>query len=590
MVETLPKLSDRKLSAVLFADIHGYSRLMDHDESGTILRVSKLLEMIRGLVSDYGGTVHGTAGDSILALFSSAAQALHFAIEMQMELARESTWAGEQSPMEFRVGIAIGDTIMNNGDVYGHSINLAARVQALSAPGGICVTDMVYRTVKDRPDISLRPLGKKALKNIDEPVEVYSVDFGAKEGPQSVAVERSHVPDKPPSTTLDCSIAILPFDNATGDVGDAHLCGGIVSDLISNLCRFRNLMVIARHSSVLVASQHKSLREIGHLLGARYLLTGSFRRFGNQIRITVELVESQSENIIWSERYDGGLEDIFNFLDDVTATTTSRLAFHIDLAERRRLSAHIHPNLHAYGLILRGQEIGFRFQPESNNHARRLFEQAREIDPSYGRSYAAISRTFNVEWRYSWCKDPETALNQALALAEKAVQFDDLDARGFSEMGIAHLYKKQHEEALASYERALELNPNDADLLAEMGDCLVYFREAQRSVNLITRAMKLNPYYPDNYLWYLGDAYFHLGDYEKTISTLLKMRDQSEGHRLLAASFALTGNREEANRHAKLVLEAHPNFTIEQWRKVPPNKYPEDIEIFVEGLRKAGLH
>ena len=253
------------------------------------------------------------------------------------------------------------------------------------------------------------------------------------------------------------------------------------------------------------------------------------------------------------------------------------------------IAAQKHPNLHAYGLILRGQDLSFRFRPESNSHARRLFEEARLLDPRYGRSYAAISRTFNVEWRYNWTKDPDAALNEALNLAKLAVQYDDLDARGYSEMGLAHLYKKDHDEALAAYERALQLNPNDADLLAEMGDCLVYVRQAERAVALLERAARLNPYHPDYYLWYLGDAYFHLGEYEKTIQTLRRMRDNSEGHRLLAASHALLGQLDEAERHARAVMEVHPNFTVEQWRKVPPNKYPEDLEVFVEGLRKAGL-
>ena len=300
--------------------------------------------------------------------------------------------------------------------------------------------------------------------------------------------------------TPDSSLAVLPLENVSGDAADTHLCQGIVADIISNLCRFRNLMVTARHSAFLVAAQLKSMREIGQQLGVRYVLTGSFRRAGSKIRITVDLIEAESENVIWSERFDGALADIFAFQDAVTAMTASRLAIHIDMAERRRLAQQAHPNLRAYGLILRGQDLSFRFRPESNAHARRLFEQARDLDPRYGRSYAAISRTFNVEWRYNWTNDPEAALNEALNLAQRAVENDDLDARGYSEMGLAHLYKKQHDELLAAYERALELNPNDADLLAEMGDCLVYVRQAERSVELLQQAIRLNPYHPDSYL------------------------------------------------------------------------------------------
>ncbi len=579
--------SDRKLSAVLHADIQGYGRLMERDEAGTIERVTRSLKLIRNLVRDYGGYVENVAGDGVLALFPTPRQALHFAVEMQREMSNETTWSSGEEAIAYRIGIAIGEIAAGGGTLHGHSINLAARLQSIAPPGGIRVSETVYQTVRDKTEFAMQSLGKQALKNITEPVEVFSVAIDSGH-PSPQPAPRLVRPSSDPLTP-DSSLAVLPFENVSGDPADAHLCLGIASDLISNLCRFRNLMVIARQSAFLVSAHLRSVREVGRQLGVRYVLSGSLRRAGNQIRIAVDLVEASTENTIWSERYDGSLADIFAFQDDVTASTAARLAVQIDMAERRRLAMHAHPDLHAYGLVLRGQDMSYRFRPESNAHARRLFEQARDTDPRYGRSYAAISRTFNVEWRYNWTSDPEAALDKALSLAQLAVQHDDLDARGFSEMGLAHLYKKQHDESLAAYERALELNPNDADLLAEMGDCLVYVRQPERAVRLLHQAIKLNPYHPDSYLWYLGDAHFHIGEYEKTIQTLHKMRDQSEGHRLMAASYALLGKMDEARQQARAVLEAHPNFTIEQWRKVPPNKYPEDLEVFVEGLRKAGL-
>ena len=589
MVIARTETLNRKLSAILYADVHGYSRLMDHDEAGTVVRLTRSINFIRSLVGDYGGSVVNTAGDCLVALFPSAALALDFAVEMQREMSHEAVWAGGQEPIVYRIGITIGDTIAGNGGVFGHGINMAARIQSIATPGGICVADSVQRFVRNEQEYSLRSLGKQKLKNIEDEIEVFAVDFDLAHlenpGPALAAIPLSHLNKSIP----DSSLAVLPLENVSGDLADLHLCQGLVTDLISSLCRFRNLMVIARHSTLAVTAHTKSLREIGNQLGVRYLLSGSLRRSGNKLRVSVDLIEAQTENTIWSERYDGGLEDIFAFQDDVTATTASRLAVHIDMAEKRRLTSRNHPNLHAYGLILRGQELSSRFRPESNWHARRLYEQARDLDPNYARSYAAMSRTFNVEWRYAWTQDPKRALNEALNLASLAVQHDDLDARGYSEMGLAHLYKKEHDPAIAAYERALQLNPNDADLLAEMGDCLVYVRQPERSVELLERAMRLNPYYPDSYLWYLGDAYFHLQDYQKTIQTLQKMRDDSEGHRLMAASYALLGETDAAGRHAQAVMEAHPNFTIAQWRTVPPNKYPEDTEFFVEALRMAGL-
>lgn len=578
---------NRKLSAILYADVHGYSRLMDNDEAGTVVRLTRSLSLIRSLVGDYGGSVVNTAGDGVVALFPSAALALDFAVEMQREMSNASVWSGGQEPIVYRIGVTIGDTITGDSGVYGHGINMAARIQALASPGGICIADSVHQFVRNEPEYSFRSLGRQKLKNIIDEIEVFAVEFDiAHAEPKAPVLPFLLAPQR---SVPDSSLAVLPLENVSGDPADLHLCQGVMADLISNLCRFRNLMVIARHSTLAVTAQTRSLREIANQLGVRYLLSGSLRRAGNKLRIAVDLIEAQTENTIWSERYDGGIEDIFAFQDDVTATTASRLAVHIDMAEKRRLTAQNHPNVHAYGLILRGHDLSFRFRPESNWHARRLYEQARDLDPHYARSYAAMSRTFNVEWRYAWTNDPEGALNEALNLANLAVEHDDLDARGYSEMGLAHLYKKEHDPAIAAYERALQLNPNDADLLAEMGDCLVYVRHADRSVKLLERAMRLNPYYPDAYLWYLGDAYFQLGEYEKTIETLQKMRDGSEGHRLMAASYAYLGNTREAERHAHALLEVHPNFSTAQWRKVPPHKYPEDTELLIEGLRKAGL-
>lgn len=583
-----PLSSDRNKLVVLHADIQGYSRLIDRNDSDVIERVSRSLVLICNLIGDYGGVVDNIAGDGVLALFPSEKQALHFAIEMQCEMSNEQAWSSGENAIQYRIGIAAGDTFSGGGTLHGHCINLAVRLQSLAPPGGIYISRSVRDEIIDTVGVDIKALGLQTLKNISDPVEAFSVELSGEPIARQSAIQLSELPLEPVAN--DSSIAVLPLENLSGDPADVHLCQGISTDLISNLCRFRNLAVIARQSAFLLHMHFgSSARQIGRKLNVRYVLSGSLRRAGNTIRITVDLIDVQSENTVWSERFDGSLADIFAFQDAVTSTTAARLAVQIDMAEKRRLAEQAYPKLHAYGLILRGQNLGFRFRPESNAHARRLFELAREVDPRYGRSYAAMSRTFNVEWRYHWTDDPEGALNEALDLAKLAVQFDELDARGFSEMGIAYLYKKRHDESLAAYERALELNPNDADLLAEMGDCLVYVRQADRAVGLLEQAIRLNPYHPDSYLWYLGDAYFHLGEYRKTIDTLLKMRDQSEGHRLMAASYALIGDLESARHQARAVIEAHPNFTIEKWRNVPPNKYPEDLEIFVEGLRLAGL-
>jgi adenylate cyclase len=318
-------------------------------------------------------------------------------------------------------------------------------------------------------------------------------------------------------------------------------------------------------------------------------MTGGLQLSGRKLRLRVQLADAETDRVIWSDRYDGSLDDLFAFQDDVTATIAARLAVQISAAEQRRLLAENPPELRAYGLILRGQDLSLRYRKEANLHARRLFEHAAEIDPDYGRCYAGMSRTFNLAWRYHWTPNPQLALDKAVDLANAAIGYDSLDARGYGELGFACLYRKQHDSSLAAYERALQLNPNDADILAEMGDSLTYCGDPNRAVQLLTRAMRLNPYYPDWYLWYLGEAYFHIGDYEATIETLKRMRDQSEAHRLLASSYAQLNQMTEARHHAREVLRAHPNFSIAHWRTVPPDKDPTQLERFIDGLRKAGL-
>lgn len=561
--------------------------LMGKDEQGTATRVTKSIGLFRSLIGDYGGEVANVAGDGVLALFDSATKAVKFAVEIQKEFRHEAVWHPDEDEIAFRIGVNLGEVLRDQDDVRGHSINVAARIQALAPAGGVCVSEAVHNAVRGEVGVPMSSMGPQLLKNLTEPVEVFVVEFQGPEAPQSVRERTREQPliDIP----NQASVAVLPLANLSGDPRDEHLCEGITDDIITSLCRFRSLLVIARHSSTLFKGQDIPPAEIGRQLSVRYLLAGSIRRAHREIRIAVQLIEAVSGTALWSERYDGDLVDVFAFQDEVTDVITARLAVQIDAAEQRRILRERTPELRAYGLILRGEHLSFQFKREANAHARRLFEQAVECDPTYGRSYAAMSRTCNLDWRYEWSESPEASLDRAVDLALAAIDRDNLDARGYSELGYAYLYKKQHDASLAAYKRAIGLNPNDADLLAEMGDLYVYIGEAERGVELLNRAMRLNPYYPDWYLWYLGDAHFQLSNFEETIRTVSKMRDQSEAHRLLAASYAQLDQLNEARHHAQQLLTKHPNFSIKYWRDVPPVKHPEELDQFIEGLRKAGL-
>lgn len=568
----------------MFADMVGYSWRMEQDEELIAAQVERAVELVRVLIRDFGGEILQVAGDGILALFENAEQAVRLSLHIQHEFRDQAVWT-EGEPIRFRIAVNFGDVVVTQDNVHGHSVNVAARLQALGTPGSVVITGAVREAVGEIQGLSMRSLGRPPLKNILQSVEVFSVELN----PDTT----SSVVDGPrlalsPTGLGQPSIAVLPLNNLSGDQADDHICKGVADDIIANLTRFRNLLVIARHSAFLFDIRAARVREIAERLGVNYLLAGSLRRSGRRLRISVELIEVPNESVVWSDRVDIGIEDLPELMDEVTGSVASRLAVQIDMAEQRQ-SIRAPRDLRAYGLILRGQQLVFKWDRDSNGLARRLFVTAAEIAPDYARAYSSISRTHNHDWRYSWSSTPEVSLDTSIQLARRAIQLDQLDARGFAELGYATLYRKLHEEAIACYERALAINPNDADVIVEYGDSLTYAEQPTKAIELIRKAMRLNPYYPDWYLWCLADAYNALGEASKVIATVRQMHDPSEGRRLLAANYAHLGMLAEARVEAQEVLRLHPGFTVDSWHRRPPYRDRAILEHYIEGLRKAGL-
>ncbi len=568
----------------MFADMVGYSRQIEQDERLNSLQAAKSVELFKSLIGDYGGEVANVAGDGILALFNSAEQAVRFAVQVQSEFRDQAVWSNGR-PIQFRIGINLGEVTEGSGNVQGHCVNVAARLQQIAEPGSIVISGIVREAVRERSGMALRSLGRPDHKNNEESIELFAVGPAELEPAPAVAADRPPVPAASPRNP---SIAVLALQNLSGDPANDHLCEGVVEDVIANLTRFRNLMVTARHSAFLFNLKAHSVHEIGKRLGVRYLLAGSLRRSGPRIRIAVELIDVETGNALWSDQFRIELEELFDLQDEIAGSVAARLAVQIDFAERRQESYHPR-DVRACGLLLRGQQLVALYSKEGNAHARRLFDEAAVIAPEYGRVYSSLSRTHNLDWRYAWSPNPDESLDSAVALARQAIQLDGLDARGFGELGFANLYKKRHDEALSDYQRALALNPNDADIVAEYADALVYAGQPSKSVELIEKAMRLNPYYPDWYLWYLADAYITMGQHAEVIATVQRMQNPDEGRRMLAASYAHLGMLDEARAQANEVLRLHPDFTISRWRHRPPYRDQEVLEYFIEGLRKAGL-
>lgn len=582
--EPAPQFQGRRRATVMIADVVGYSRRLEYDEEQNLARVGRSLSLFRSLTVDYGGEAVNVRGDGVLALFESSEQAVRFALQAQNEFSEQAVWS-EGDPIQFRIGIADGEVVENEGNYHGHCVNLAARLQTMADPGGVMATRPVVDAIREMPGLRFRSMGRAALKNLSRPVEVFVLEQAAR---RIVRTPDESRPAPVPELAPHPSVAVLRLDNISGDPAMDHLSEGLVADVINNLSRFRNLFVIARHSAFLFSLRGHSAHEIGRRLGARYLLGGSLRQLGKRLRVAVELIDTDHEHVIWSDRFDFGLEELFDWQDEITATVASRLALQIDLAQLRRESRDPQ-DMRGYGLVLRGQQLILGFTKEANAHARRLFEEALELAPEFGRTYSAISRTHNLDWRYEWSPSPVASLDAAVEFARRAIERDPLDARGYAELGYAYLYRKRIDESVAEYRRALALNPNDADIIAEYADALVYAEQPEKAIEHIERAMRLNPYYPDTYLWYLADAYHTLGRSSDVIATVNRMQNPAEGSRMLAANYAHLGMMEEARAAAAEVMRLHPHFTIRSWRHRPPYRDACIIEHYVEGMRKAGL-
>ncbi|MGF1552984.1 MAG: tetratricopeptide repeat protein [Paracoccaceae bacterium] len=579
-------IGPRRRAAVLFADIHHYSSLLELNEPAALERSERATTLLTSLVDDLGGIVDHVSGDGVLAVFETAADALSLAVGFQREMANDRVWNPERLPIAFRIGISVGEVVETPSGAHGRTLVVAARLQQMARPGGILVTGAIQEEAGAVPGASFRRLGKKRLRNLSTFVDVSEVLVDNALPASGIFVDEQTERTR---ARYANALAVLNLVDPSADPANAHLCSGLTSDIISNLTRFRDLHVIAHRSSSLFDGARQPLDEIAELLGVAYLVCGSLLRDGHRIRLHIELVAAGTGGLLWSERFDATLGDVFAIGDELTAQIAGRLSNEIASAELRRITTSPPEHLQAYGLLLRGKAVYRQVSRFNNLHAKRLLEQAKELDPGFARSYAGVSRVLNDAWRYRWLQPPETILARALAEAEQAVRLDPSDARGHAALGSVRLYLRHHESALAAFERALALNPNDADVLAEMGHSVCVNDDPDRAIGLIETAMSLNPYHPDWYLWHLGEAYFDKADYARAITTLNRMQDRTEAHRILTASYALSGEREMAVRSARELLLSQPDFSLSHWRDVPPDRNPEPRERLIDGLRLAGL-
>jgi len=452
---------ERKLMAILSADAKGYSRLMGDDEQATVQTITAYRGIMATLIQQYRGRVVDSPGDNLLADFASVVDAVQCAVEIQQVLKARNAELPDDRKMEFRIGINLGDVIVEGDRIYGDGVNIAARLEGLSEGGGICISGSAFEQIENKLPLKYESLGEHTVKNISKPVSVYKANVEALAAVSPVEEKALELPDKP-------SVAVLPFANMSADPEQEYFSDGMAEDLITDLSKISRLFVIARNSAFIYKGKNVKVQQVGEELGVRYVLEGSVRKAGSRVRITAQLVDTKTGYHLWAERYDRNLDDIFELQDEVTQKIVAALKVELTQGEQENLERTPTDNLEAYDYFLRGESFLWRTTKETNAQARQMFKRAVALDPEFALAYAHLGMTHWWDWSLLWSSDPDH-LEQSLDLCQRAVAIDDGLSMGHLIMGASFLWKKQHEQAITEAKRAVELNPNDADCYAYLG-------------------------------------------------------------------------------------------------------------------------
>jgi adenylate cyclase len=576
----------RKLAAILYADVAGYSRLTGADEDATHRTLSEYLDVISTIVGRHRGRVMHYAGDAVLAMFDAVVDAVDCAGAIQEDLRARGEKLPEDRRLQFRIGLNLGDVIEDRGDIYGDGVNIAARLESLADPGGICISGTVHDAIGNHLAVHYEFMGEQQVKNIEKPVRAFRQLPGAAKQLRATSSEPAELdlPDKP-------SIAVLPFINMSGDPEQEYFCDGVVEDIITDLSKIAGLLVIARNSTFAYKGKRFDVRDVCRELGVRYVLEGGVRKAANRIRITAQLIDGASGGHLWAERYDRDLHDIFAVQDEVTREIVTALAVELTVEERE--PGRYTENLEAYEHFLRGREQAFLDTAQANAQARTMLEKAIELDPRFSLAFSHLSRNHVIAYSNRWGETPDKSLDLAMQLGQRAVELDSTNPHAYFAVSAAALWMKQHDVSIAAAEKCLAIAPNFADGHGILALILVYSGKPREAIASLNKAMRLDPHYRDIYLHFLALSHVQLGEYEQAVAVLkrrLVRKPESDISRmLLAAVYGHLGNFEESRIEWAEVLRINPDYSLEHRRKTLPYKNPADFEHVLDGLRKAGL-
>ena len=579
----------RRLAAVLAADVAGYSRLIGADEAGTLAAFKTIkADLFDPTLAAHHGRLVKTTGDGFLAEFSSVVDALHCATEVQAQMAERNATVSTDKRIDFRIGINVGDIVVEDGDIFGDGVNVAVRLEGVAEPGGICVSARVQEDAAGKLNLCFDDIGEQQLKNIARPVRVYRVrDVATAKTQSAPELPALPLPDKP-------SIAVLPFINMSGDPDQEFFADGIAEDIITALSRYSSLFVIARNSCFTYKERAIDVKQVGRELGVRYVLEGSLRKAGNRVRVTGQLVEAETGKHVWAERYDRDLADIFALQDEITGAVTIAIAPAIAHAERKRAMRTAPGSLDAWTAYQRGLWHVFKISREDDALAQKYFQQAIDIDPAFAGGYKGLAVAYLQAATLFHTRSPAEAYRSAEALARQAIALDGTDAEAHSTLATAMLRHGDYDGALAQAEIALAMSPNLALAQGTLGEALIFSGQSEKGLAAVQTSIRLDPHDPKlaNRLNNLALGYYFSRDYEAAVEAAKRaVRSNPEyplPYRWLAAALGQLGRTAEAKEALKRGIEIAPaTFDMYVRQRVPWHR-PEDYAHMREGLRKAG--
>ena len=577
----------RRLAAILAADIAGYSRLMGQDEAATVRDLKGHQAAILPLVGRHGGRIIDTAGDGILAEFPSVIGATECAVEIQTVMAARNEDVPERRRMLFRIGINLGDVIHDETRIYGDGINVAARLEGLAEPAGLLVSRAVHDQVRDRLDLAFEDLGERELKNIARPVRVYRVRTPAESKAAPAPGDALPLPDKP-------SIAVLPFPNMSGDPEQGYFADGIAEDIITGLSRLRWLFVIARNSSFTYKGRNVDVRQVGRELGVRYVLEGSVRKGGNRIRITGQLIEAETGNHLWAERYDRALDDVFAIQDEITESVIGCIQPELYAAEHDRLRRKPPQSLDAWESVVRGMFLYSQHSDASTKEALNMLDRAVELDRSYAQAHGL--RAVCLAWRaFQGWENGNTAFAEAAEGADRAVACDPREPWAYLAQGFIAVAKRRNSEAVGAFNRAIDASPNFAYAHGLLGAAHALGGRSDQAIECIDRGVRLSPrdIFGEEYGLYYAFAHFQAGRYAEAASAAHLAIQQRPGHPVLyimaAAAYGLAGEADKAKRAITQLTDLVPNISAADLEENFLYCQREDRSRLAMGLRAGGL-